>query len=307
MPEKRRIMRDFTIEEISAVDRPAQAGAKVTLMKRADKAQNHKERKMDFTKMSDDELSKMDMEKMSDDDKKKWMAEKDKRAKMSAEKAAKKLEKAEKVIALKADERAHYDALDDAGRQSFLELGTEAQTEAVQKAAVAKADANPVIYKSLDGEEFRKNDDARMVAMAKRADEQAKIIAKQAEDAEKTAYAKRAEDELPNLGGDVPGRAALLKAIDGIEDDELRKSAGEALKSANIAAGDNFTSKGHSFGRTGAAGSVAKAATANEFEAAVQDVMKADGCSRSVAIAKVGRTNGNLAKQMQTPIERPQQ
>ncbi|WP_156953316.1 hypothetical protein [Afifella pfennigii] len=49
MTIKRKIMRDFQIEEISAVDVPAQAHAKMVIMKRAD---DHEEPDMNLTKIA---------------------------------------------------------------------------------------------------------------------------------------------------------------------------------------------------------------------------------------------------------------
>ena len=46
---KRRIMREFSIEELSAVDKPAQAHARMTIMKR----DSSEDEKMDFQKIID--------------------------------------------------------------------------------------------------------------------------------------------------------------------------------------------------------------------------------------------------------------
>jgi hypothetical protein len=57
MTTRKRIMREFTISEISAVDRPAQTHAVKTLMKRADK-QEHDD--MQIQKIDNDEVASFD-------------------------------------------------------------------------------------------------------------------------------------------------------------------------------------------------------------------------------------------------------
>jgi len=139
-------------------------------------------------------------------------------------------------------ERAHYDALEGEAQSAFL--AKSADQRAAELEDIAKGD--PVVYTATDGSEFRKSDDPRLVAMAKRNDEQARQLAKAAVDKAQAGFEKRATDELPNLGGDVATRAAILKAVDGIADEEVRKSALEVLKGANATNGDIFTKRGTS-------------------------------------------------------------
>ena len=112
-------------------------------------------------------------------------------------------------------------------------------TEDVTKAA---AD-NVAVYKAADGREYRgeaaelaKQLDAQTakaesaIQMAKEANELAK--AAQAK-AEYTELCKRAEEAIPHLPGTIEVRAALLKSVEGIEDEELREGAMKALRANN--------------------------------------------------------------------------
>lgn len=142
-----------------------------------------------------------------------------------------------KVAALPAAEKAHYDGLDEDAREHFMGLDDAHRAQTVADAQKAKADADPVVYKADDGSEYRKSDDPRLVAMAKSRDEDRKEhirLRKAQEDADLT---KRADTDLKNLPGDLAVRKALLKAVDGIEDETVRQGAHDALKAHNARMG----------------------------------------------------------------------
>ena len=65
-------------------------------------------------------------------------------------------------------------------------------------------------------------------------------IAKLEAEREREALAKRAETELPNLAGSVDARSALLKAVDGIADEDLRGQVVATLKAADSATKAHF-------------------------------------------------------------------
>ena len=65
-------------------------------------------------------------------------------------------------------------------------------------------------------------------------------IAKLEAEREREALAKRAETELPNLAGSVDARSALLKAVDGITDEDLRGQVVATLKAADSATKAHF-------------------------------------------------------------------
>jgi len=141
----------------------------------------------------------------------------------------KRAERADAVLALKADERAHFDGLDEAGQDEFLGK-SEGERGEILKAA---GDADPVVYKSIDGSEFRQSDDPRVIKAVQRADEAVKAAGEEREKRETLELAKRADELIPNLPGTPEVRGQLLKAVEGIGDENVRQGALEALKAAN--------------------------------------------------------------------------
>jgi hypothetical protein len=65
-------------------------------------------------------------------------------------------------------------------------------------------------------------------------------ISKLEAEREREALAKRAEAELPNLAGSVDARMALIKAVDGIQDEAVRGQVIETLKAADNATRAHF-------------------------------------------------------------------
>ena len=158
----------------------------------------------------------------------------------------KQLDRANAVIALRADERAHYDGLDDeAARHAFVGKSTDERQREVQAAAQNVQAADPVVYTTGDGIELRKSAGEALIAMAKKNDAIAKENATLRADREQAALEKRAEAELSHLPGDVKTRAAMLRAIDAINDDAQREAAHSALKANNAAMSTAFETHGH--------------------------------------------------------------
>jgi hypothetical protein len=154
------------------------------------------------------------------------------------------LEQLEAVTSLTAPQRAHFDGLDEAGRSAFLAKSAGERDADLERAAAAAAQADPVVYKADDGTEFRKSDDPRLVSLAKRGDEdrRARKVAEQlASDAQ---YEKRVAAEIPHVAGSVSTRVAMLRAIDSIEDEAVRKEATEALHAQNAQMATAFEEHG---------------------------------------------------------------
>ena len=171
--------------------------------------------------------------KMADDE------EDDKKDKKDMEDLKKSLKDAQSIIALNSIQKAHYDALGDEDKAAFLKMD-----DANRESEISKAnDDNPVIYKSLDGLEFRKSDDERLVAMAKSNDEKAKDLAKSKADARDARIEKRAA-EFDQLPGKDDVKKSLVGAIMDIEDESLRKGAFQILKAANSANDGDFERSG---------------------------------------------------------------
>ena len=158
----------------------------------------------------------------------------------------KQLDRANAVLALRADERAHYDGLDDeAARHAFVGKSADERQREVQAAAQNVQAADPVVYTTGDGIELRKSASEALIAMAKKNDAIAKENASLRADREQAALEKRAEAELSHLPGDVKTRAAMLRAIDAINDDAQREAAHSALKANNAAMSTAFETHGH--------------------------------------------------------------
>lgn len=152
----------------------------------------------------------------------------------------KQLAKAKSFGELTDVQKTYYATLDEAGQTAFLAKSLEDRQAEID--ALQKADA--VVYKATDGSEYRKSDDPRLVAMAKRADEQHEALRKAEEQRKDMELRKRAEDELPNLPGTVDTHVAILKAIETIKDETVRKAAFDVLKANNAKMFKAFTTVG---------------------------------------------------------------
>jgi hypothetical protein len=157
------------------------------------------------------------------------------------EQLQKRAERAEAILSMPEGIRKHFDGLAAADQDAFLALTADKRAESVAKAA----EANAVVYTAVDGTEYRKSDDPRLVALAKQNDELVKGAAKSAADradAEVTELAK----SLQHLPGDLDTRKALVKSVMAIVDEDTRKSALEALKAQDAALGVAFKNAGTS-------------------------------------------------------------
>lgn len=176
------------------------------------------------------------------------------------------------VLRMTPAQKAHYDTLDSTDQEAFAKMGASARDAAVK----AGEEANPEVFKSVDGTVYRQNDDPRLVQMAKQADEQAKELAKERARNSDRDLTKRAEDTLTNLPGEIKVHKAMLKALDGIEDEEIRKAAHEALVAGNNAFNLATKTVGTSAAPRVVAGQdVAKSAEA-ELDQIAEDIQKAD-------------------------------
>ncbi len=288
--KKKRIMRAFKMFEISAVDRPAQAEAKAVIMKRADitksAVEDGKQRvKKKETNMSDTKTA-ADIQKAAD--------EKLAKVQDQLDAANKVLDVANKVNALGSVVKAHYDTLGDEDKTSFLAKSADDQNTDVEVAKKAAADLNPVVYTAGDGSEYRKNDDHRLVAMAKQADDDRKENAKLRKAAADADLRKRAETDLSNLPGSIEAHMALLKSAESIEDEKLRNEAITTLKAKNESLESAFSDVGSGIAPTGNGTplgelndlSKAYAEKHNVSEAVAQDeVLKTDAGSKLYAKA----------------------
>lgn len=301
--KKRRRMNKFRMDEISAVDTPAQSGAKAVIMKRATSvddidhylkrqfsAEQRRQMASSGQAMSDGAFPIANGQDLNNairafgraDNKSAVARHIARRARalgltdrlpsegelanligkrgdksMSKELEAKMAKMQEKLDAndaalIKAnalaemndEHKAFYKSLSESDQKEFLEKSVEDRESQIEKAS-DKGDQT-VVYTSLDGTEFTKSDDPRLVAMAKRSDNQEKELAKAKAKNADNELRKRAETEFQYLPGDVDVRMALIKSAEDIQNDDLRKKALEALKAQNTEMKKAFDERGTS-------------------------------------------------------------
>lgn len=189
-----------------------------------------------------------------------------------ASKAA--LKTAVKLGGLTDTEKSHHAKLGEEGQETFLGKSHSERNVAIEEAL--KAD--PVIYTTESGVEFRKSDDSRMVDMAKENDQLAKRLNTEVEAGSVAKLAKRADDELGNITGSVEARSAILKSVDSIENEELRTEAQTALKAMNTAAAGKFVKKG--------LGGPSSAAPSGDAEGELDNLAKAHAKDNNMSFAK---------------------
>lgn len=137
-------------------------------------------------------------------------------------------------------EKEFYGNLDVEEAADFLEKSADERKAMIEKAN----EKDKVVYTAEDGTEYRKSDDPRLVKQAKANDEMAKKLRESEEKREEQELAKRAKTEIGYLPGDDKTKSAVLKAIDGIEDEETRKAALESIKAGDKAIQSAFKTAG---------------------------------------------------------------
>lgn len=183
-------------------------------------------------------------------EKEKTMTDLNKKAAEQVDDLKAQLAKSNMIAALNDAEKAYYQPIaKDAAGDDFLKMDAgerqklvAAHVKEVEKRAL---DADPVVYTTMDGHDLRKSAGAAFIEIAKSNDALRKQLAASQEATANMALEKRAEEELPHVPGTVQQRAAMLKALDGIEDEGNRAAAHAALKAQNDAMAFAFTTKGH--------------------------------------------------------------
>lgn len=241
---KKRILDKITLSEISAVGVPAQEGATLAIMKNSgddDVVTSIPDETPPVgsegsteagTTKNDDIMTPEEIQKLQDD-----LAAVTQRA-----------DRAEKLSELNDAQREFHKGLSGDEADAYLTKSDSARQSEVDAKKAKAAEADPVIYTADNGIEFRKSDDPRLVKMAEVADKQAAELKKARAEAEQATFAKQAADDLGNAKGSQAVKVAVLRAIAGIEDADLRKEAVEMLKAADGA----FRQLTESVGHTGA-------------------------------------------------------
>ena len=212
MSKKKKIMLSARLREISAVDKPAQAPALVDIRKDetgdSPLVEPVEAPAVELAPESNDgsAVAKNDTEESNPADSEAVIpnpaGENDHMTDHNEqiETLEKRSERAEKAFGLTDADKALFVKMDESSQDAFLALTTEERATEVSNEITKAAEANPVVYTSGEGIEFTKNDDSRLVEMAKQLDivngEKTEI----AKAARLQAIAKRAES-LSNLPG----------------------------------------------------------------------------------------------------------
>lgn len=106
---------------------------------------------------------------------------------------------------------------------------------------------------------------------------------------------KRADTEFGHVVGKAEDKAKVLKAIEGIADEETRKAGLAILESAEKMAKGAFSMLG---GR-GPSESEDQETAKRDFETKVEEIAKRDKCNHTEAMSKARRENPELFKRMQ--------
>lgn len=220
---------DLTLDEVSAVDDPANQLSLMALWKRAPEPQGDdvmdineikKSLEASDAKVTDLTKSNADLQKSLD--------------------------------AAKAEKEALMKALEGA------DITVEAKDG---EFSVAKA-AEPE-YIDVDGEKVLKS--TVPAPLLKRMEAQAADIAELKKAASDATLAKRAEQMFPNLGGSAAEKGALVKMLDGLEGDE-KTSLEKSLKAADAAVAKMFNEVGDGSAKTSEASEQLDAMVAKHAE-----------------------------------------
>ena len=155
--------------------------------------------------------------------------------------ATKRAERAENVVGLQDEHREHFDDLDTGAQDEFLAKSASDRDAEIE---VRKA-ADPVEYTTTDGLEIRKSAGVAVITAIRKSDEVAKQNEVLKAERAQTALEKRAGENLAHLPGELATHAEILRQLDAIEDETVRKAAHEAVKAGSSAMQTVFKANGH--------------------------------------------------------------
>lgn len=238
MTEKR-ILHKIKLDEISAVDVPAQEHATVAILKRqhTETLDEDPEIEKEGPRGPDNLVAPPDGEpNMPEDTSLEMVLE-------QHEALKKEIARLKAMLDLEEDERDFVEGMEEeVEKSSFLNSSKEDREALMSKAK----DADPVVYTALDGSEFHKSDDSRVVAAVKRADLMEKNLKKEMETRENLEMEKRAKKELSHLPGESKVHVAILKALGTIDDEVVRQEALNSIRAGSHSMAKNFETRGTS-------------------------------------------------------------
>jgi hypothetical protein len=197
--------------------------------------------------------------------------------KAETEKLRKQLQRAESVNSLSDAHRVYFKSLKGTDADAFLAAGDADRDETIRKAQ----EANQVVFTAADGTVYRKNDDPRLIELAKGFDLERKKRKESEEKAAKADLEKRAS-ELTHIPGDLAVRVSLLKGIDALPEVE-RAPALAALKAQNERLGSSFQ-------RIGTSDAPAADDTLDPLDSLAADIAKRDNITFEQAYSKALNT-----------------
>jgi hypothetical protein len=193
-----------------------------------------------------------------------------------------------KVAALPEAHRDFYEKLgSDEEKATFMSKSADDRQAQIDE--IVKGD--PVEYTALDGTAYRKSAGEATIRLAKQVDEQARRLAKAEGEKATAEFEKRAEGEMGNLPGSTAVRAEVLKAVEAIQDEDVRKGGLELLKAANTAMGSTTKNRGTSLTPAPDAGSAEA-----QLNALAKSYAEENDVDFYTAYDKVAKTRPELAK-----------
>ena len=131
------------------------------------------------------------------------------------------------VVNLEKTHRDFYNQLPASDQRTFANKSRADRESQI----IASRESDPVVYRTDEGIEIRKSEGAVVLNLAKSNDSNARENRELREARERDVLEKRADNEIGHLSGEVDTRVALLKAIDGIEDETTRNNVLATIKS----------------------------------------------------------------------------
>jgi len=277
--------------ELSAVDRPAQPGATMAIMKRDD-GDDSAEKISPFTDALSQSISAAVTDKRLSGDERTAEIEKSVASFLSSirEMVSKKDGPMPKSIEqLEADLAKVSGELTDTS--SKLAVATGQVTELTARAEKAESEletAKADLLKATD--EVLKIDENTEVKKSEVGEAQFKVTKSLVEKAEMATFEKRADTDFRHVVGKTEDKAKALKAIAGIADEDTRKAVEAIVQSA-----ENMAKQG--FGMIGGNGGVPpteeQSVAKRDFDAEVQKNIDA-GMKRTEAMSKARRDHADL-------------
>lgn len=285
----KRIMREFRLQELSAVDRPAQVHAKLTLMKRDDNSKG-------------DEMSKREQVTVEDlqlqlDEEITKSATASATAKEELDKANVDLEAARAEIeALKAkpskDEEELLEGKDEKARKEFMALSKADRDKqiAARKVELEKIKKNDEVLAVEGVGEVRKSivgeqQFAVFKVQQERFEKQEQELAAERDLRKRTQLTKVVTDEYDALPGKTVEKVEVLLAVEKM-DEEARKTLNTMLAAGNKAIGAAFTTMGHN--------GEARKQAAGDFMKKVDEIRTTEKCGHQEAMQKARRLHPEL-------------